>query len=467
MSVGTGPPSPTHIAAPGTGLNRVALWQCYTLTVYVAATVFIGVLVYAQVNWPGLGPVSLSGVIATGSFVIVGVFAQRLRVDVGPRTDVSAGFLADFLAAALLGPLAGAVVAGCGGLASYQRGQLARTAFYSSAFSLAGGTCGLVFYWVTAQFSGTSPIAVAVGGVAAGASYQTLDYLLFVPIAWLRRGVGPRQWFDESFRPYLPFNLFFLLLSLGLVYSFENQGGGVFVLLFLPVLGLVYAFRSFARQKELTQSLERSVIQMAMGMITALDQKDNYTAQHSALVAQYSFDLAERLGLKPKERSLAHFAGLLHDVGKFSVPDQVLKSRERLGDKEWDVVRGHSVAGQKILSNMSEFEGIGLVVLHHHERFDGEGYPYGLSGEEIPLISRIVSVADCYSAMVSDRPYRGKKPPEEAKAELANQSGLQFDPQMVAAFIGVLEAGSEEYRRGEHIDLLTQFQKVRSRGGFG
>jgi HD-GYP domain-containing protein (c-di-GMP phosphodiesterase class II) len=203
-------------------------------------------------------------------------------------------------------------------------------------------------------------------------------------------------------------------------------------------------------------------MQMALGMITALDQKDNYTALHSGLVAQYSLDLAERMGLKPKERSLAHFAGLLHDVGKFSVGDQILNSQKRLADEEWEVIRGHSAAGQKILSNMSEFEGIGLIVLYHHERFDGGGYPHGLSGEQIPLISRIVSVADCYSAMVSDRPYRGKKPPEEAQAELANQSGLQFDPQVVAAFIAVLEAGTEEYRRGEHIeDYLQQFQKAR------
>jgi putative nucleotidyltransferase with HDIG domain len=406
--------------------------------------------------------------LATLMFAAVSIFAERLRVPIGEGTYVSAGFLADFLSAALLGPLAGAFVAASGALASHEKGQATRTIFCASAFSIAGGACGVVFHLVSEQSLGPSGVAVAVAGVAAGATYQLLDYSLFVPIMWLRRRVGPRRWFDETFAPYLPFHLFFLLLSLGLIYiaRIPNQGREVFVLFFLPVLGLMWVFRSFARQKELSESLERFSMQMAASMITALDLKDNYTAQHSAAVAQYSLDLAKNLGLKPRERSLAHLAGLLHDLGKISVPDKILNSRERLGDDAWDVVRGHSVAGQNILSNMSEFKGIGLIVLHHHERFDGGGYPHGLAGDEIPLISRIVSVADCYSAMVSDRPYRDKMSPQEAKVELASQSGVQFDPHVVAAFIDILEAGTDEYRRAEHIDFLLQFQKVRSLGDF-
>lgn len=466
MGVGTGSPSPTQTATPAIGLARVALWQWYVVMVCTAAVVFFGFLVYAQLNWPSLGGVSWSGAIATALFAAVSVFAERLRIHVGEAGEVSAGFLADFLAAALLGPLAGGAVAAFGAAAYVEKGQLARTAFSSSAFSLAGGVCGLVFYWVTTQWSGPSAMAVAVGGVAAGATYQAFDYFLFVPIMWLRRGVGPRRWFDETFMPYLPFHVFFLLLSLGLVYSFENQGRGVFVLLFLPVLGLIYAFRSFGRQRELTQSLERFSLQMAASMITALDLKDNYTAQHSAAVAQYSFDLAGRLGLSPRQRHLAHLAGLLHDLGKISVPDRVLNSRERLADTEWDIVRGHSMAGQKVLSNMHEFEELGLIVLHHHERFDGAGYPHGLLGDEIPVISRIVAVADSYSAMVSDRPYRGRRSPEEAVMELQKASGTQLDPGVVAAFVGILEGESEQYRRSEHIDFHLQFQKVRFLGDF-
>ena len=156
------------------------------------------------------------------------------------------------------------------------------------------------------------------------------------------------------------------------------------MLFFLPVLGLVYALRSFARQKELTESLERFSLQMA----AEHDHGPRPQGQlHRAAFGRRSsvlVGLADEFGSEAKDRSLAHLAGLLHDLGKISVPDKILNSRERLGDDEWDVVRGHSVAGQKILSNMSEFEGIGLIVLHHHERFDGGGYPHGLSATRSP-----------------------------------------------------------------------------------
>lgn len=412
------------------------------------------------------------GVVATTLLALVSAFAERLHVRIGGRNNVSAGFLADFLAAAALGPLAGAVVAACGATGGYQRGrgQITLNAFNTSAFAIIGGACGLVYAAINPPGLGPPGLALVAAGVAAAAAYQVLNYALLVPFVWFRRRMSPREVLDEVVLPYLPFQVFFLLISVALLYIFESlqkqQQVGVFVVFVLPVVGLVYALRSFARQKELTKSLERFSLQMAASMITALDLKDNYTAQHSAAVAQYSFDLAARLGLAAKSRSLAHLAGLLHDLGKISVPDEVLNSRQDLGKDQWDVIRGHSVAGQRVLTNMHEFEELGLIVLHHHERFDGTGYPQGLSGEEIPIISRIVSVADCYSAMVSNRPYRGKRSPEEAASELKAYSGTQFDPQVVVAFLAVLEGESEQYRRAEHIDFRLQFQKVRFLGDF-
>lgn len=202
-------------------------------------------------------------------------------------------------------------------------------------------------------------------------------------------------------------------------------------------------------------------MQIAASMITALDLKDNYTAQHSAAVAQYSYDIAVSMGLGKREQNLAHLAGLLHDLGKISVPDEILSKRQALADDEWSVVMGHSAAGQKILSNMNEFEELSQVVLYHHEHFDGTGYPNGIQGERIPTLSRIVSVADCYSAMISDRPYRARLSPAVAIAELVSQSGSQFDSEVVLHFLSLLNAGDEDYRLAQHIDFHVQFQKVR------
>ncbi|MHB0979502.1 MAG: HD-GYP domain-containing protein [Thermoleophilia bacterium] len=441
------------------------------LHIYVAVVCAAGVcsglaLLYIQIRglWAILPGVSwfaprhsLGGFLF---FLLVGVFAERLRVRVGSGVEVSAGFLADFLSAALLGPLVGALVASAAIITSHNRGQVLRTGFGASSFLIIGGATGLV-YWGCYSLLGETGMALALAGLAAGCAYFLLNYILYVPVMWLRRGMGLRQWFQEGFAPFLPFHLFFLLLSLGLIYSFERVGPLGFGLFFLPVLGLIYAFRTFSNQRELARSLERFSLQITASMITALDLKDNYTAQHSAAVAQYAFDTASALGLPEKDRSVAHLAGLLHDLGKISVPDEILNSRERLGEDEWVVIQGHSAAGQNIVSNMNEFEELGRIIRHHHEHCDGRGYPDGLAGESIPMISRIVAVADSYSAMVSNRPYRDKRTPEAAIAELGDQSGIQFDPRVVAAFLKVLEGSTHEYRKAEQLDFRVQFQKVR------
>lgn len=407
---------------------------------------------------------SLEGSLAGIAFFLgVGLLADRFRIKVG-GADVSAGFLADFLSAALLGPLAGAIVAAVPALlAGAQRGPWLRKTFFAAAFFLVGGSTGLA-YWGLRAILGSSGYALAIEGLSAGVVYFLLNFVLYAPVAWFRRSLGPRAWFAEAFGPFLPFHLFFLMLSLGLIFSFDRLGPPGFVLFFLPVLGLIYAFRTFSNQRELARSLERFSLQIAASMITALDLKDNYTAQHSAAVAQYSLDTASSLGLSEKNRNVAHLAGLLHDLGKISVPDEILNSREPLSEEEWSVIQGHTDAGQNIVSNMNEFEELGRIIRHHHEHYDGRGYPDGLAGENIPLISRIVAVADSYSAMVSDRPYGRKRTPEAAISELRDQSGIQFDPRVVAAFLKVLEGSTHGYREADHLDFRLQFQKVRFLG---
>jgi putative nucleotidyltransferase with HDIG domain len=254
-----------------------------------------------------------------------------------------------------------------------------------------------------------------------------------------------------------------LVLSLGLVYAFSDLGPAGWILSFIPLLGLVYAFRAYSRQRELAENLERFSLEIAASMVTALDLKDNYTARHSAAVAMYSYDMTKAMGLTDEECNLALLAGLLHDLGKISVPDELLNRRERLEQEDWDLIQDHCSAGQTILSHMREFKELGEVVLYHHEHYDGMGYPQGKAGEEIPLLSRVVSAADAYSAMTSDRPYRSRRTPLVAMAELDRRRGTQFDPRVVGHFLDVLDAGSDSYRRGEgeEFDLQSQFKKVR------
>ena len=261
--------------------------------------------------------------------------------------------------------------------------------------------------------------------------------------------------------PYIWFHAFFLIVSLAFISAVDENLSELFILFFLPVLGLVYAFRMFTRERDLSVRLERFSLQMAASMVTALDLKDNYTARHSAAVAQYAFDIATAMGIPEHECYVAHLAGLLHDLGKIGIPDSILNSHSRLDDSEWRVVKSHSEAGRDILHNISEFGELAEIILYHHERYDGNGYPAQLAGEAIPLMSRIICVADSYSAMISNRPYSRRMTAKEAAEELERQSGLQFDPYIAGVFLGILNSRTEAYRMGRDVDFHVEFQKVR------
>ncbi len=453
------------------GLPRAALTGCVRngaranwTTVYVALVGVGAVVVLVAMGsmaWPQYATLGFWQIfIGAVFFVAAGAFADHFRVRVGDRVEVSAGFIADFLAAILLGPFAGAIVSGASVVSWWVRGELLRNVFACGVFLLSGASAGLVFVGV----SGAMPsegLGLAVGGIAAGVTYQLVNYALFVPIAWLRRGLGPIAYFKETIRPFLVFQVFFVMLALGLAYAFRSTDTLGFALFFLPVLGLAYAFRIYSREAELAKRLERFSLQMAASMITALDLKDNYTARHSAQVAQYSFDISREMKLSRRECNMAHLAGLLHDLGKISVPDEVLGSRERLTEGEWEVMKNHPRASQQILADMSEFDELGQIVLHHHERCDGRGYPVGVAGADIPMLSRVVAVADSYSAMITDRPYHRRRDPQDAIAELVACRGTQFDPAATDAFLAVLEREGRAYQTAEHVDFHVEFQKVR------
>ena len=137
------------------------------------------------------------------------------------------------------------------------------------------------------------------------------------------------------------------------------------------------------------------------------------------------------MGISGKRQNLTHLAGLVHDVGKIGIPDELLKTQVRLDAEGWAMIESHCVHGHRILGRIDQFGELAEVVLHHHERYDGNGYPHGLAGRNIPLESRIIAVADAYSAMISDRPYGPPLSTLIAEAELELRKGSQFDPELV------------------------------------
>jgi putative nucleotidyltransferase with HDIG domain len=217
---------------------------------------------------------------------------------------------------------------------------------------------------------------------------------------------------------------------------------------------------------EVNTRLQRANLSFASALVATLDARDRYTAGHSAAVAVYARDIAERMGLSEEDQSLVHLCGLVHDIGKIGLTAGLLEKPGALTLDERRQMELHSEIGERILAKVEDYDKIAQIVRHHHERMDGEGYPDRIAGSEIPLLSRIISVADAYNAMTSDRPYRDAMPSRVARLRLAQAVETQFDTNVVAAFEAILAGGSEDYRTGrslsfdaeaeEHDDLVLQ-----------
>ena len=185
------------------------------------------------------------------------------------------------------------------------------------------------------------------------------------------------------------------------------------------------------------------------GLVIAVDTKDRYTKRHSEDVARYAVFLARRLGLDPEQLPTIHLAGLLHDVGKIGIPDTLLRKPSRLTAQESDIFKQHVALGDAIVRDVPEVELVRAGIRHHHERWDGRGYLAGLEGEEIPLLARILAVADAFSAMTTTRPYRRALPVEEALRRLGDAAGTQLQEDLVAAFIQGIETAADAPLPGE------------------
>ncbi|MGH2748495.1 MAG: HD-GYP domain-containing protein [Actinomycetota bacterium] len=183
-------------------------------------------------------------------------------------------------------------------------------------------------------------------------------------------------------------------------------------------------------------------------LIATVNDHDTYTGGHSRRVADFVTHLARLMDLHPHQIALSRQAGFVHDVGKIGIPDKILKKKEPLTDEEFHLIRLHPILGASILSRMPGMEAIIPIVLHHHERWDGGGYPSGLAGTDIPLEARIIFVADAFDAMTTDRPYGRVLSTEEALAEVREGADGQFDPSVAVAMqeafgLGLLEDGPE------------------------
>lgn len=211
----------------------------------------------------------------------------------------------------------------------------------------------------------------------------------------------------------------------------------------LIIVFCTFAFRSMkksaAKEQESLQKLERMNNNIVKALARTIDAKDRYTNGHSQRVANYSVEIAKRMGKSEKECANIYLAALMHDVGKIRVPEEVINKPGKLTEEEFEQIKLHPVTGFHILKDIYEEQQIATGAKYHHERYDGNGYPNGIEGENIPEIARIIGVADSYDAMASNRSYRKALPQEVVRSEIEKGKGTQFDPEIADIMLEMID----------------------------
>jgi putative nucleotidyltransferase with HDIG domain len=253
-------------------------------------------------------------------------------------------------------------------------------------------------------------------------------------------GIALRELADEVRQVYL---IDLALTPLGLAVAFAVVSHTWAVLLIAPMFGVLRWF-SQERHARLEQLVELNDAYRGTALVLGdvVEADDMYTGEHCKDVVRLALDVARELGLDADRQRNVEFGALLHDVGKIAVPKEIVNKPGKLDEREWEIIKTHTVEGQRMLERVGGFmREVGLIVRSHHERWDGGGYPDGLRGEEIPLESRIISCCDAFNAMTTTRSYRRAMPRSVAVEELEKHSGKQFDPDVVAAMMAVLATG--------------------------
>lgn len=196
------------------------------------------------------------------------------------------------------------------------------------------------------------------------------------------------------------------------------------------------------------EQLERLNNEVILTLAKTIDAKDKYTNGHSERVAAYSKEIARRMGMSEQEQEKIYVMGLLHDIGKIGVPDLIINKPGKLTDEEFAMIKKHPSIGKDILENISEFPDISVGAKCHHEKYDGTGYPDGIGGENIPLLARIIGIADAYDAMSSKRSYRDVLPRDVIRNEIVKGRGMQFDPKCADIMLQMIDEDAE-YRMRE------------------
>jgi putative nucleotidyltransferase with HDIG domain len=392
--------------------------------------------------------------------------AERQTVAVNDHTSMSVAFLPLVLSAVVFGPLGGFAV-GALSIAVDLRTSPLKWSVYTPIKGLTAAAAGLVVAELVARPDHLGQYLLA--SLVASLVFVAADHFFSTATAFVR-GIDPFAHLRTiASLSWITVPLYVPVLTL-FVYAYHTYSLELVLVFFVPTLAAQRLLHLYREEKEATRRLgaandrlRRASLSFATALVATLDARDQYTAGHSAAVAIYARDIARRMGLPEHQQELVHLCGLVHDIGKIGLPAGLLEKPGPLTLEERRQMEQHSEIGERILRNVDDYSEIADVVRSHHERIDGMGYPDGTHGDEIPVLARIIGVADAYDAMTSDRPYREALPSRVARMRLAQAVGTQFDTAVVAAFEAILATADENYRSGRGSSFLrerTQFEQA-------
>ena len=413
---------PLFISIDGMRVNTYVTAVGITSLVAVAA---------AALALPLPSPVEVSACVC---FALIGLLSHLLAYRTSTNATGSVAFI-PFLAAVVLSPNVAAVIVV--GLTVFlvelrARRSLLKGAFNISQYVLAASVAVLAF----SKLGGLSPLFERVPQ-----TFELLAYFVafgaFVVVNKLSVSIvvalSERSEIAEVWRRVTEGALLYDLLSLPFAYAYARAyaevGAGWTLALSVPLLGVRQLYRT-------NWQLQRTSEELLQLMVKAIEARDPYTSGHSKRVAHYAVIIARSMGMRAKQVDRVYTAAMLHDVGKIHEDfAPILRKPSSLTPAERGVIESHSERGAQLVATVSQLEDIVPVVRHHHERFDGTGYPSRLVGEQIPIGARVIMIADTIDAMTSDRPYRAALSKEQVLAEVDRVSGTQFDPSIVEAFV--------------------------------
>jgi putative nucleotidyltransferase with HDIG domain len=407
--------------------------------IYICSVMASGVAVLLLLSLR-VSTVEPSSILLTFLCALVLLVTHTHQIPVSYKINISVSTAVIFAAILLLGPALACWATALGvGLASiYLKRKWFNVTFNTAAYVLTVASASLTY-----QFASDGEIAVYSLTNIPALSLAAIVY--FVANSGLVAGVVALRekrdvWYvwTDMFRQAAPQYLALILLGVltAMVYGYAWWA---IALIALPVVIVYHSLNT-------SQALRVQTKEAIEALADTMDSRDPYTFRHSQRVAQYAEKIAIQLGLPPEEVDLIRSSARIHDLGKMGIDDQMLRKPGPLTVEERSEFQGHSAIGAEIVQRFPQYKDGRKLILYHHERYDGSGYPEGLEGDQIPLGARIIAVADAYDAMTSDRPYRKALSPDAACDELSANGRTQFDPVVVGAFFKIPTAEIEAVR---------------------